>query len=80
MSQTSPDTLHASADAVSYIMRYGFDTFSNVFGNYSGIIELKNHPYFIACQFHPELKSKPLSVHPLFVGLIKAGIKRKGGL
>lgn len=43
MSQTSPDTLHASADAVSYIMRYGFDTFSNVFGNYSGIIELKNH-------------------------------------
>lgn len=44
------------------------------------IIELKNHPYFIACQFHPELKSKPLSVHPLFVGLIKAGIKRKGGL
>ncbi|MDD4661711.1 MAG: CTP synthase [Candidatus Pacebacteria bacterium] len=36
------------------------------------IIELENHPYFIACQFHPELISKPLSPHPLFKGLIKA--------
>lgn len=36
------------------------------------IIELKNHPYFIACQFHPELKSSPLKPHPLFKGLIEA--------
>jgi len=33
---------------------------------------LKNHPYFVACQFHPELKSRPDDPHPLFVGLVKA--------
>ena len=36
------------------------------------IVELKNHPYFIAGQFHPEFKSRPNKPHPLFVGLIKA--------
>ncbi len=36
------------------------------------IIEIKNHPYFIASQFHPELKSRPNRPAPLFVGLIKA--------
>ncbi len=35
------------------------------------IIELKNHPFFIGTQFHPELKSRPLAPHPLFVGFIK---------
>ncbi|MDD4358440.1 MAG: CTP synthase [Candidatus Pacebacteria bacterium] len=39
------------------------------------IIELKNHPFFMASQFHPELKSRPLSPHPLFKGLIKAAKK-----
>jgi len=39
------------------------------------IIELKNHPYFIGTQFHPEFKSRPLHPHPLFVGLIKAAMK-----
>ncbi len=38
------------------------------------IIELKNHPYFVGSQFHPEFKSRPLRPHPLFVGLIKAAI------
>ena len=36
------------------------------------IIEIPEHPYFIACQFHPELQSKPFAPHPLFVNLIKA--------
>ena len=36
------------------------------------IIELENHPFFLATQFHPELKSRPLSPHPLFSGFIKA--------
>lgn len=40
------------------------------------IIELKNHPYFVGSQFHPELKSRPLHPHPLFVGLVKAAIDR----
>lgn len=43
-------------------------------GNLVEIVELnqKEHPYFIAGQFHPELKSRPNKPAPLFVGLIKA--------
>jgi len=40
-------------------------------GNLVEIVELKNHPYFIASQFHPELKSRPNRPAPLFVGLVK---------
>jgi len=36
------------------------------------IIELKNHPWFIGVQFHPEFKSRPLNPHPLFSSFIKA--------
>ncbi len=36
------------------------------------LIEIKDHPYFIACQYHPEFKSKPTSAHPLFVSFLKA--------
>jgi len=36
------------------------------------IIELKNHPFFLATQFHPEFKSRPLHPHPLFLGFIRA--------
>ena len=36
------------------------------------IIELKDHPFFVGTQFHPELKSRPLEPHPLFVGFVKA--------
>jgi CTP synthase len=39
------------------------------------MIEIKNHPWFLACQFHPEFKSKPFSPHPLFVGFIKAALE-----
>ena len=38
-------------------------------------LENKKHPYFIAGQFHPELKSRPNRPAPLFVGLIKACLK-----
>lgn len=41
------------------------------------IIELKNHPFFIATQFHPEFKSRPLSPHPLFVEFIRTTSKLK---
>lgn len=41
------------------------------------IIELKDHPFFIATQFHPEYKSKPLNPHPLFLGFVKAILKEK---
>lgn len=40
------------------------------------IIEIKNHPFFVASQFHPEFKSRPLSPHPLFREFIRACLKR----
>ncbi|MCL5666876.1 MAG: CTP synthase [Patescibacteria group bacterium] len=40
------------------------------------IIELKDHPYFVASQFHPEFQSRPLSPHPLFAGLLEAATKQ----
>lgn len=40
------------------------------------IIELKDHPYFVGVQFHAEFKSRPLRPHPLFMGLIKAALKK----
>jgi len=41
------------------------------------IIELKNHAFFIAVQFHPEFKSKPDKAHPLFRGFIQAALERQ---
>ena len=40
------------------------------------ILEIKNHPWFIGVQFHPELKSSPLIPHPIFASFIKAAIKQ----
>jgi len=39
------------------------------------IVELKDHPWFLGCQFHPEFKSKPDNPHPLFREFIKASLK-----
>jgi CTP synthase len=39
------------------------------------MIEVPDHPWFVACQFHPELKSKPFAQHPLFVAFIKASLE-----
>jgi len=41
------------------------------------IIELTDHPFFIASQFHPEFQSRPSSPHPLFLGLIQAALARQ---
>ena len=41
------------------------------------IIELKNHPWFIGVQYHPEFKSRPLSPHPLFSSFVKASKNHK---
>jgi CTP synthase len=46
------------------------------------MIELPAHPYFVACQFHPELKSRPTRPHPLFSAFVAAAAQRaaaKGG-
>lgn len=39
------------------------------------VIELKDHPYFIACQYHPEFKSRPFNPHPLFKTFVSAALK-----
>jgi len=41
------------------------------------IVELKDHKHFIACQFHPEFKSRPTRCHPLFDSFVKASIDNK---
>ncbi|MGD9823669.1 CTP synthase [Desulfobacter sp.] len=41
------------------------------------IVELKDHPWFLGCQFHPEFKSKPMAPHPLFKAFIRAALKNK---
>ena len=43
------------------------------------MVEIKDHPWFVACQFHPEFKSRPNRPHPLFAGLVGAAIARKEG-
>ncbi len=43
------------------------------------IIELPDHPYFIATQFHPEFKSRPNRAHPLFAGLVEAAVAHNKG-
>ena len=39
------------------------------------IVELRNHAWFLGCQFHPEFKSRPFEPHPLFVSFIEAALK-----
>ena len=41
------------------------------------MVELKDHPYFVGCQFHPEFKSKPLAPHPLFSRFVRAALERQ---
>jgi len=41
------------------------------------MVELKNHPFFIGCQFHPEFQSQIAVPHPLFVGLVQASLDRQ---
>ncbi len=43
------------------------------------IVELPAHPWFIGCQFHPELQSRPTRPHPLFAGFVAAAAKAKHG-
>jgi CTP synthase len=41
------------------------------------MIELRDHPYFVGCQFHPEFKSRPMKAHPLFAHFVRASIERR---
>jgi CTP synthase len=41
------------------------------------IVELPDHPWFVAVQFHPEFKSKPLAPHPLFRDFVRASLESR---
>src|SRR5947199_380624 len=45
--------------------------------NFVEIVEISDHPWFLACQFHPEFKSKPLAAHPLFSSFINASYEHR---
>jgi CTP synthase len=47
-------------------------------GHLVEIIELTDHPWYVGCQFHPELKSRPMRAHPLFEAFIGAALARRG--
>jgi CTP synthase len=51
-------------------------------GHLVEIAELKDHPFFIGSQFHPEFKSRPVRPHPLFYGFVGAcaALEREGGI
>jgi CTP synthase len=46
-------------------------------GSLAEIVEIKDHPWFLGCQFHPEFKSRPTSPHPLFASFIRASLAYK---
>lgn len=50
---------------------------TNKLHNYIDIIELKEHPFFVACIYRPEFISRPIKPHPLFIGFIEASIEYK---
>jgi len=43
------------------------------------MVELPDHPWFIACQAHPEFLSTPRNGHPLFIGFVRAAREHKAG-
>jgi len=47
-------------------------------GALAELIELRDHPYFLACQYHPEFQSKPNKPHPLFRGFVQACLAHQG--
>jgi CTP synthase len=49
-------------------------------GSLVEMIELPSHPWYIGCQFHPELRSRPTRPHPLFAGFIAAAVRAKRGV
>jgi CTP synthase len=46
-------------------------------GTYVEIVEIRDHPWFLGCQFHPEFKSRPLEAHPLFSAFVGAAVKQR---
>ncbi len=61
------------------LARHGLEVVGqSIDGKFVEIVELRDHPWFIAVQFHPEFKSKPLAPHPLFAGFVEAAYRHRG--
>ena len=58
-------------------MAYGKMFGKNIDTNLVEVVEIKDHPWFLGVQFHPEYKSTVLSPHPLFVSFVRASILNK---
>ena len=46
-------------------------------GSLVEVVEIADHPWFLACQFHPEFTSTPRDGHPLFIGFVEAAIAQR---
>lgn len=65
---------------VEQLMAAGLDVVGrSVDNNLVEMIEISDHPWYVACQFHPEFNSKPRGGHPLFNGLVQATLANKNG-
>jgi CTP synthase len=60
---------------IEILEKTGFSVSAYHKGILPEIVEIKNHPFFIGVQFHPEFASRPMKAHPLFKGLINAALK-----
>ena len=49
----------------------------SVEGDFIDVVELDDHPWFVACQCHPEFNSRPLQPHPLFKALVNAALEKE---
>jgi len=65
---------------VEQLIAAGLDVVGrSVDNNLVEMIEIADHPWYVACQFHPEFNSKPRGGHPLFNGLVQAALANKNG-
>jgi CTP synthase len=48
-------------------------------GQLAELIELRDHPFFMSCQFHPELLSRPNLPHPIFFGFVRTALQQRLG-
>ncbi len=82
----SPEVLERHRHRYEFNMKYrdemrakGFEiSGTSPDGALAELIELRDHPYFLACQYHPEFQSKPNQPHPLFKGFIQAALAHQG--
>ena len=60
-------------------LREGFSEYQKRLSAYCdfSVVELPEHPWFVAAQFHPEFKSNPMHAHPLFKAFIGAAVKQR---